>query len=176
MSIIDTTYFTTTDLKQPVDNINIQSFIDKYENEILKFLLGYKLFKAFIVALADTPDQKWVDLRDGIIEYTYNSETNEYLGIKQMIADYVFIQIVRNHQSFATDSGIKLMNVENAEITSPREKQVFADNDIVDRNVTLNGFILSSNEADSTTYEDYDPAQFSEYDPATANKTNVLNI
>ena len=71
---------------------------------------------------------------------------------------------------------IKLSNSENAENTSPREKQVFADNDIVERNVTLNGFILSSNEADSTTYPDYDPAQFSEYDPATANKTNVLNI
>ena len=70
MSLIDTTYF-VGDISLPVStNSNISSnltnSITRYEDEILKKLLGYELWRDFKAGIAeDEPDQKWIDLRDG---------------------------------------------------------------------------------------------------------------
>lgn len=163
-NIITKDIFKKGELKLPIDNYapsEIDFFITDHEKIILKKLLGYVLYKAFIDGLAVLPaeniEQKWLDLRDGDKEYEHNGVTNEYLGIKQMIADYVFVQIVSDKLTYITSSGAKKGESENSLPANPKAKQKFALNDINDRQKTLDGFILSSNETDSTTYEDYLP-------------------
>ena len=170
MSIISQTYFTKAELELPIDNIPTQEYIDVHEPIILKKLLGYRLYKAFDTALADTPATKWTDLRDGNKEWSYNGITDEYLGIQQIIADYVYFNIINDRQYKPTTSGMKGGQTENAENAIPRYKQTWAWNDMVDRNVGLKGFILAANEADDTTYENYDPVD------EVSEKVNVLNI
>ena len=72
MSIIDTTYFNgpinVPQLgKSSVDN-GLQLFINRYEPRILQAALGYQLYLDFMAGLKATPiDQKWLDLRDGVV-------------------------------------------------------------------------------------------------------------
>lgn len=169
MSIIDAAYFTEGELRFPIDNTDdIQFYIDEHEPNILKRLFGYALYKEFTEALAGTPAQKWIDLRDGA-EYTDRSgNLQKYEGIYYIIADYVFYNIIPDFQYYTTDSGIKGGDTENAQNANPRYKQSFAWNDMVNRAYRLDEFILVSNDADSSTYENYDPNLLS--------KINVLNI
>ena len=155
-TIINNTYF-TNELKLPVDNINVQSFINKHEPIILRKILGYALYKEFSAALASSPAQKWLDLRDGV-EYTDSlGYLQKYDGIYLIIADYVFNKIIASLQSEATDSGVKLPLVDNAENYSPRDKMIFANNDMVNRIAVMNDYINRTNEVTQDTYENYLP-------------------
>jgi len=166
-TIIDNTYF-TNELTLPVDNINIQLYIDEHEPIILKTILGYALYKEFTDALSSSPAQKWVDLRDGK-EYTDNQgNTQKYEGIKSIIADYVFFEIVSDKQWITTDGGVKIANTENSEFGNPRYKQRFANTDMVNRIVYLNEFINSVNDLVADTYDNYLPT--------TIIKGNIFNI
>lgn len=167
-TIIDQTYFTKAELKLPIDNVDAQDYIDIHEPEILKKVLGYALSKEFQAALADTPAQKWLDLRDGKDYTDFAGNLQQYEGIKSIIADYVFVQIVGDKQNYTTDSGVKMGSTENAENTSPRYKQVFAQNDMVDRIVFLDEFINVTNSDTPDTYENYLPT--------TQEKGNIFNI
>jgi len=82
MSLINHTYFTDDLLIPGLENSDIQGkvqrFIDKHEPALLQDILGYELFKAFTDALAaGDPDQKWIDLRDGV-------EFTRFNGYKEM--------------------------------------------------------------------------------------------
>jgi len=169
MSIIDNTYFQQGKLKLPLDNItDWQFYIDENEPDILKDILGYESARDFQSALAGTPDQKWVDLRDGK-EYTDTSGyLQKYEGIFYIIADYVFFKIIENKQDYPTDSGVKRGLTDNAEIADPKYKQVAAWSDMVERIKSLDEFVEYSNNLDSTTYPNYNPTD--------VGRTNVLNI
>lgn len=165
-NIITKVYFRNGELTLPIDGINsktdaeINFFITEHEPIILKKVLGYVLYKAFItgLAVAPTPLTKWLDLRDGGKEYEYNGVKNEYLGIKQIIADYVFAQIIDDKSTYITSSGgARQTDSENSLSADPTTKYNFAINDINSRQKTLDGFILSSNETDPLTYENYEP-------------------
>lgn len=175
MSIINKTYFQKGELKLPIDNISdIQYFIDNHEKKILELLLRYSLYNEFITALAGTPAQKWIDLRDGKTYTDSKGYLQEYEGIKQIIADYVFFYIIKDKVNYSSDSGVRIANIENSEITHPRYKQKYAWNDMVDRIYYLNEFIIITNESDSTTYPDYKP--ITDTKPYYFDKVNVLNI
>ena len=167
-TIIDNTYFINTELELPIDNIDVQSFIDKHEPDILDKTLGVELADEFTAALADTPAQKWLDLRDGKVYIDSSGNQQRYKGIKIIIADYVFFKTTKKKQTVSTDSGIKTQITDNAEKTSPRKDQVFAWNDMVDRIVHLNGFINRTNSDTPDTYENYLPTLIE--------KRNIFNI
>lgn len=158
MSILDTTYF-IDELTLPVDNINVQSYIDKHEPIILRAILGYALYKEFITELVGTPSTAFINLRDGV-EYTdYSDVLQKYDGIYQIIADYVFVQIVADKQNYTTDMGVKWGGTDNAEPFNPRYKQVYANNDMVDRVIVMNDFINVTNDEAADTYADYLPTK-----------------
>jgi len=168
MSIIDNTYFINEN-NLSVDNINIQSYIDKHEPVILRKIFGYSLYKDFITGLAvePTPEQKWLDLRDGK-EYTYNDKLNKYEGITDIIGNWVYYWITRSLQSVATDSGIKKTSTMNMEFTNPKQRQVYSYNEMVNQIVFLDEFVLAANESVADAYENYETSTF--------NKINILNI
>jgi len=169
MSIIDHTFFQKGQLKLPIDNItDWQFFIDKHEPEILNEILGYELARDFQSALAGTPDQKWVDLRDGG-EYTDgNDYLQKYEGIYYIIADYVYFNIISDKQNYATDSGVKRGLTDNSEIANPKYKQVWAWADMKVRINSMDEFINYTNDLVSDTYANYNPKDIG--------LTNVLNI
>ena len=168
MSIISTTDFILNE-DLPTDELGsiLTQYITEYETEILEKCLGYELAKDFQAALAGTPDQKWIDLRDGE-EYEYNTYLEKYKGIKDIIVDYVYWNFSVQNQKYASSVGIKVVNTENSEIASPREKQVIAYNDMIDRKLTLDRFIDYQNEQTEDTYPNYNPE--------TIEKGNVFNI
>ena len=167
-TIIDNTYF-TKELTLPVDNINIQTYIDEHEPIILRKALGYPLATEFKDALdAGSPVQKWVDLRDGKEYESYSGYNDKYEGIFSIIADYVYIQISKSIQTYATDGGVKSANTENSIDYSPRYRQKFANDDMINRISKLDEFIRVTNDDTADTYEDYLPESFE--------KMTVFNI
>jgi len=67
--IIDKTYFKgllSVNKANATEQLNLDDNISKYEKKYLEMALGSELYDAFITGLAETtPDQKWIDLRDG---------------------------------------------------------------------------------------------------------------
>ena len=167
-TIIDNTYF-TNELKLPIDNINTQSYINKHEPDVLDKTLGVELADEFTAALdGGSPAQKWVDLRDGKVYTDFSDDKQRYKGIKVIIADYVFNKIVADRQNWTTDSGVKIAMADNAENYNPREKQRFAQNDMVDRIAVMDDFINVTNSDTPDTYDNYLPE--------TIEKGNIFNI
>lgn len=125
--IIDSTYFIREiklpNLNQSASLSELNSYIEKYEAEILKDLLGYQLYSDFITAIAeDEPDQKWVDLRDGA-EFSFDfggkTITRKWNGLKNsdkvsLIAYYVWFFYHRKFMQRITETGIATSQSENS--------------------------------------------------------------
>lgn len=81
--LIDKSYF-EGDLKIPYNEITqerLEFFIQKYEEELLRDLLGYDLFKQFMSGLEDSAvDPKWNDLLLGA-EYTWYGKLKKWDGL-----------------------------------------------------------------------------------------------
>jgi len=110
---------------------NLQVFIDEYEPEFLKALLGNVLAKEFVDGLVLVPvdpptnpptylpiDPKWLSLRD---------ETD----LKKMLVCYVYYWYIQNESSTTAGTGeVKSAN-ENSKPVSNWDKQVKAWNKMV---------------------------------------------
>jgi hypothetical protein len=85
MALIDQSYFvgdlTIAGLDRPAVQQRLNLFIDKYEDEFLRNLLGHPLYTAFLNGLsAVTVDHKWLDLLQGK-EYQYGGRTRQWRGL-----------------------------------------------------------------------------------------------
>ena len=107
MNLIDYTEF-VGEINIPISGVGtealITDYITKYQDEILRSLLGYKLAKSFIDGLGEvSTDQKWIDLRDGK-EFTFTFDgqeiTEKFAGVKEIIAYYVYLQFRSRNESF----------------------------------------------------------------------------
>jgi hypothetical protein len=113
MSLIDKTYFKGI-LKIPTNtylDAAIAEAITAYEDEILKKLLGYPLWKefntAYLASIAQSPvalEQKWLDLKNGAeitFDFYRKSVTTKWEGLtntlkNSLIANYVFYNYISN--------------------------------------------------------------------------------
>jgi hypothetical protein len=168
MSLIDTTYF-VRDINVPISstaglNGGINDSIDLYEPEVLKKLLGFRLYKEMMtawdayealesVALSD----KWDALINGAeFSFDLNGITvyEQWDGLrntlkKSLIANYVYFQHRKNNVSqFDGMNETQSVN-ENTTPVSPRFKMINAWNKFVD--MYGEGNYLSSN--DSSFYD-----------------------
>lgn len=111
---------------------NVQWFIDKYEPDFLKKLLGLTLYQEFITGLTPVPvepptipptyepiDPKWLSLRD---------ETD----LKQMLIDYVYYWYQRNNATNTGGVGEVKPKADNANSVSPAQKMVTAWNEMAE--------------------------------------------
>lgn len=112
----------------------LRTFIDRYESEYLKLILGQRLSCEFIAYLKDGSEMKakigrWDRLRDLLSERD------------TPITNYVFFQYARNRQVQMTSIGATVSNIgENA--TSPFVMCVPAWNDAVDKNERVLHFLM----------------------------------
>ena len=146
MSLKDTTYF-VRDINVPLSsnstlNSVFTNSVLRYENEILKNLLGYTLWKEFTdaIAVVGNPAQKWVDLRDGadfsfdFNGHTINTHWNGLVNSEKvsLIAYYVYYQHRVNHESEYTGIGEVVAKGENSKRVSPLDKLVLVHGNMLD--------------------------------------------
>lgn len=92
MSIINSTYFEVPQRQAPKSGIiNLQTYIEKYEPEILKDCLGVELYRVVTADVLpyEVRISKLVNGEDYI-----NGDLVEYKGLKNMIADYVYMKLI----------------------------------------------------------------------------------
>lgn len=150
-NIIDYTYF-INEINVPIQsrtelNGAINQSIALYEDQILRLLLGYKLWKemkaAYDASVAEIPTplpEKWDRFINGAeFEYKVNGETvlDKWIGLKNtskisLIANYVYFFHRRNNVSQNNGIGETISNAENATVVSPYAKCVNAWNTMVD--------------------------------------------
>lgn len=158
MAIIDYTYFKGKILLPQVGNTDgrteVESFIETYETEYLKKVLGYDLWKAFDdgISGSGTPDQRWIDLLQGK-EFTYIGRNNAWPGFEideqNPIAYYIFYQYM--NRPLNTLVGTAVQNVDNNSKISPSPLMIMAWNSMVDQNKLLWMFL----KANSDTYPEW---------------------
>lgn len=133
-ALIDSTYFTEI-IAVPSSKYgnDIDTYINRYEEEILTGLLGYSLYKDFIAGIGvGSPDQKWLDLRDGVeYEINYNGDTRtvKWNGLinaakVSLIAFYIYWQYKKVNTTITTNVGGVDPKSENSVRVIERQKLV----------------------------------------------------
>ncbi len=136
-----------------------QAYLDEKEADILKKLLGLELYDEFIAGLdEDYPEQKWLDLRDGV-QYTYLSVKYEWVGVIKMLTPLIFAMDLRDNYDNYSDAGISVGLIENAEMINPALRIVQAWNkgyaiagNCNNPKHSLYGFLTVNKDADYTTW------------------------
>lgn len=104
----------------------ISSFIERYEPEYLRKLLGEGLYNDFLVyEESEKTDDVWEEFKSRLVIEGFVKSSP--------IANYVYFHLVRSNQSTATINGVK--GEENN--VSPKHKMIYAWNDMVYMNRRL---------------------------------------
>lgn len=155
MPIIDTTYFQTpisipnTDKPSVANGLSV--LINMLEPELLKNLLGTYMYDVFKTNLStNSPDQRWIDLRDGKT-YTYNNKQYKWQGLKEIngnsktsiIAYYVYYYHLRGKATVTTGLGEEVPKPQAGDSVDSMDKQVFAWNLMVNWGNELYQFLLA---------------------------------
>jgi len=141
MALIDSTYLTgelyiANTASGPVAD-TLGTFIEKYSRELLNKVLGIEMRQSFLSGLeAASPEQRWLDLRDGL-GFATNGGDLEWVGFANSqlkaspIANYVFFK----YNIYLIDQSVGAGNlhptVENGYIASPIKKLTRAWNEMV---------------------------------------------
>jgi hypothetical protein len=141
----------------------IAFFIQSYEEKLLRDILGYPLWKAFNAGIAQaSPDQKWIDIRDGK-EYTgLDSYLHKWDGLvikkasttlkKSLIANYVYWMWQKDNVSQTVTIGEVSTKAENSTVITPKFKMIAAWNQMVDWICELHCFL----NANLATYPEWE--------------------
>lgn len=126
MPILDLTYFHDEIHIAQRSQVDVQDslmyFIDKYEPEILRRLLGKELYQEFIVGLGQpTVAQKWVTLRDWL--FNSNLKTSP-------VANYVYVKYQENTETKSVGIGNGQSLSENVRVVTPVRNMTRAWNEM----------------------------------------------
>lgn len=108
------------DLDKVINSFN--AFIKAQEEEQLRKVLGHVLYESFIAGLDEVgegkPDQRWKDLRDGVI-YSSDIYTYKWIGMKKLLVPYLHAMWIR--ATFETPGmlGVVRQKAENATVVNP---------------------------------------------------------
>lgn len=151
-NIIDYTYLINEEVKIPIPNkvelrVGITDSINLYEGQILKHLLGYKMWKEMKAAYDASLDAvpvplitKWANLINGAeFEFEYNGKTyfDKWIGLKNtqkqsLIANYVYFFHRRYNISQYSSIGETISNAENSRVINPYSKLVNSWNKMIE--------------------------------------------
>jgi len=82
------------------------AFIERWEEKLLKQVLGVSLYNEFIEGLEESGDiTRWTNLQNGA-EYTYGDYTYEYQGIVKMLVPAIYSEWVKIICRRFTTSGV----------------------------------------------------------------------
>ena len=132
MSVIDPTYF-TNEIQIPNSKYEtIQSFIDRYEKQVLIDLFGYALYKLIKDYDPLTSEQRIKDIVEGK-DYVLNGFETRWIGLinedkVSLIAYYVFFRWASEKQVISTRAAGVKPALENGENVSYELKAIAAYN------------------------------------------------
>lgn len=112
----------------PAGELNLntfQTFVNANEEEILRKLLGHKLYDQFIEGLEDdypeTNFPEMVALRDGGY-YDYEGVQQQWKGMVEMLKPYINSRWIYENIETYTKSGMTSAKVENSNVIDARGK------------------------------------------------------
>ena len=121
-------------------NAPLNEAIVRYEDEILKSLLGYSLWKEYKAGISvETPDEKWTNLRDGA-EFSFDLDGDTIItkweGFENtqkvsLIAYYVYYQYRKYGETQFTGLGEKSQTGENSTDADFQNKMVWIQKEMV---------------------------------------------
>ena len=135
MSLIDQTYF-INEIQIPESKYEtIQSFIDRYEKQVLIDLFGYALYKLIKDYDPLTSEQRIKDIVEGA-DFTVNGFETRWNGLLNedkvsLIAYYVFFKWATEKQAISTRAAGVKPALENGENVSYELKAISAWNNMV---------------------------------------------
>lgn len=131
--------------------VDVQAYIDKFENEYLLKMLGYETKLRLEAGTLD-------DVKNGK-EYRSRFEPNVLIKWRGLvikdkaspIASYIYCKYIQDQWSRTTGVGEKKLKAQNATVASPNSKLISQWNWMVERNRELMDFLLSN----QTTYPEF---------------------
>jgi hypothetical protein len=169
-NLIDNTYF-VGDISVPLSsnatlNSNFNAAIARYEDEILRKLLGYTLWKALKVQIdAASYSAPWKDFIEGAefsFEFNGNTINEKWNGLindekVSLIAYYIYYQHRKFNDTIYTGIGETKPKGENSRPASPLLKMVQVNNLMVNLYGNIpNYYRKYCSFSDSGNYEHYD--------------------
>jgi hypothetical protein len=161
--IIDYTYFTNRLNLPQTGNTpgreDVEAYIDQYEPEYLKCVLGLDLWQAFNAGIEGSgppSEQRFIDLLEGK-DFTKDGCGYHWNGFKPLtgkispIANYVFYQYVDERVIDFTLVGNVKSTTENNRIADETPRLVYTWNRMVDLNRALYNFL----QANKTVYPEW---------------------
>ena len=89
--------------------VDFNNIVTEYQETYLQKLLGEYLYQLFIAAIdGGSPEQKWVDLRDGAdftVSYNGSDLILKWLGLKNMLKYFMFFEYKKQNVSTDTITG-----------------------------------------------------------------------
>lgn len=189
MAIINQTYFVgdlaIAGLDRPAVVERLNLFIEKYEDEFLRNVFGYGLYKALKAQWASYPavDEKWLDLFDGK-DYEYSGRQRQFRGLvfensdgfssgtgqlMSPIANYIYWHYQKDVTTQTVGLGQAQSKAENAAMVSPATKMVRAWNEMSEWVDEFYKFI-------QTNYADYPEWDFDNSSIWKFKRTNEFGI
>lgn len=130
----------------------INQYIDEYEPEFMKKILGYALYKAY---LADPLNAIYVKLIDGD-EYTdEDTVLQQFRGLKFSLVRYVYWKIMASKVSQHTGTGTFISQSDQMTPVSPNKRMVTAWNQMA-KNLWAFSDYMAVNELVYPLYEEPD--------------------
>lgn len=120
-------------LKDMVNSFN--QFITEQEADCLKTLLGESFYDAFVQGLAvlPTPDQRWIDLRDGVKYIGPNGQIKyTWVGMKKIMRPYIVAMWTKASYDSNSGIGVVVPKAENGEVKNPSARIVERYNEFSD--------------------------------------------
>lgn len=179
--LLDKTYFVgeinipNTSNQSVLERLNF--FIAKYEEQLLRALLGDGLYKAYTDGLAAN-DPKYIAIRDGKDYTDSNAKAYNWMGLRKestkqsLIANYVYYWWLRDKVSITTGVGEADVKTDSADKISPAAKMTKAWNEMVEWNRSLM-FFLDINKDD---YPQWDRACVIHNNYSVLSPINSFNI
>lgn len=122
-NFIDKSYFVADIMLVKGDYDNIESYITRFEKDVLTYLLGYELYAALVDGAANEPYKSL--LNGEVYEISQNGKTKKvkWAGLKNtdlssLIAYYVYCEYLRNKVVSIQQVGAVLSKQENSSIAS----------------------------------------------------------
>lgn len=135
--------------------------IDTFEVDVMIACLGFDLYINFRDGLLETsPEQRWIDLRDGAIYQDSNEVKHQWLGMANLSKYFVWFHATQSIQTQSTPTGEKKADNLNSEPASADRKLCKEWNNGVKQLIELRRFIYQMNQNKPDTYKNFNPKKF----------------
>lgn len=128
----------------------LNTYIDRFELECLKKVLGFDLAKAVI----DAPnDSRWDALKQGA-DFTYKNRNGHWVGFEtddSPLINYVWYMYIKHNAMNAALIGTVVSQTDNNRTVTPRYKMIDAWNSMVDLHLDLYRYL----KANKTLYPEW---------------------